>query len=143
MMTLSQSSGGTVISPRSIVISGWRLQRRGHGGRKAVAVDRQRAAGRHLIGVGRLHDQRAEPAHFLVQQADGIVVLVVGAEGIGADQFGQAIGLVGGGFALWPHLVQGHRDAGFGELPGGFGTGQAAADNMNGLSYLPWSCGDH
>ena len=55
-------------------ISGWAVERGGDGCREAVAVDRQRAAGRHLVGVGRPHDQRAEPAHLLVQQADRIVL---------------------------------------------------------------------
>ena len=71
------------------MISGCGCERRRDRGGKAVAVDRQRAAGRHLIGVGRAHDQRAEPAHLLVQQADRVVLLVVGAERIGADQFGE------------------------------------------------------
>ena len=61
-------------SPRArISISGCAVERRRDGGGKAVAVDRERAAGRHLVGVGRAHDQRAEPAHLLVQQADGVV----------------------------------------------------------------------
>ena len=76
-----------------------RGQRRRHRGRKAVAVDRQRAARRHLVGIGGAHHQRAEPAHFLVQQPDRVVVLVVGAERIRADQFGLAVGLVRGGCA--------------------------------------------
>ncbi len=94
-MTLPHSAGGRpAISPRSISISGMVVQRLGDGGRKAVAVDRQRAAGRHLVGVGRAHDQRAQPAHFGVQQADRVVGGIVGAERVGADQFGQALGAV-------------------------------------------------
>ena len=42
-------------------------------GGKAVAVDRQRAAGRHLMRVGRAHDQRAERAHLAVDDADRVV----------------------------------------------------------------------
>ena len=56
------------------------VQRLGDGGRKTVAVDRQRAAGGHLVGIGRAHDQRTQPAHLGVQQADGIVGGIVGAE---------------------------------------------------------------
>ena len=82
------------------------VQRLGDGGRKAVAIDRQRAAGGHLVGVGRAHDQRAQPAHFGVQQADRVVGGVVGAERIGADQFGEAIGAVGLGHPCRAHLVQ-------------------------------------
>ena len=70
------------------------VQRLGDGGGKSVAVDRQRAAGRHLVGVGRAHDQRAQPAHFGVQQADRVVGGVVGAERVGADEFGETVGAV-------------------------------------------------
>ena len=61
---------------------------------KAVAIDRERAAGRHLVGVAGRHDQRAGQPHFGVQHADGIALGIVGAEGIGADEFGKAVGLV-------------------------------------------------
>ena len=75
MMTLSHSGGRQrdfAALERDQRMGGQRRRdRRG----KAVAVDRQRAAGRHLIGVGGAHDQRAEPAHLLMQQADGVVVL--------------------------------------------------------------------
>ena len=52
---------------------------------------------------------------------------------MGADQFGVAVGLVRGGLLQRPHLMQGDRDTGLGELPGSFGTGQAAADDVNGF----------
>ena len=107
-------------------------RRRDRGG-KSVAIDRQRAAGRHLVGIGRAHHQRAEPAHFLMQQADRVVLLVVGAERIRADQFGIAVGLVRGGRAQRPHLMQRDRHAGLRELPGSLGAGEAAADDMDGL----------
>ena len=52
-MVLSQSGGGRpATSPRSIAISGWAAQRRGDRLGKAVAIDRERAAGRHLVRVG-------------------------------------------------------------------------------------------
>ena len=111
---------------------GMLVQRLGHGGREAVAVHRQRAAGGHLVGVGRSHDQRAEPAHFGVQQADGIVGGIVGAEGIGADELGQALGAVRLGHPLRAHLVQHHANAGIGDLPGGFRAGKARADDVHG-----------
>jgi hypothetical protein len=38
----------------------------GDGIGKTLAIDRQRAPGRNLIGVGGAHDQGAEPAHLLV-----------------------------------------------------------------------------
>ena len=93
-------------------------ERRRHRGGKSVAIDRQRAARRHLVAVGRAHHQRAEPAHFLMQQADRVVVLVVGAERIRADQLGVAVGLVRGGRAQRAHFMQRDRHAGLRELPG-------------------------
>jgi len=90
------------------------------------------------MGVAGGHDDRAQPAHLGVQQADSVARPVVGAEGVGADQLGQAIGLVGVGAAHRPHLVQHHGYAGFGDLPGGLGAGQAAADHMHGREH--WNC---
>ena len=58
-MTLSQSAGGSGDFLAADVDERLAFERRGDGGGKAVAVDRERAAGRHLIGVGRAHDQRA------------------------------------------------------------------------------------
>ena len=61
----------------------------GHGRGKTLAVDRQRAAGRNLIAVGGVHDQGAEPAHFLVQKPDRVVIAVVRAERVGTDKLGK------------------------------------------------------
>ena len=100
-MTLSQSAGGRpATSPRSMVISGCSSSARVTVGREIVAVDGQRAAGRQLVRVARAHDQRAGAAHLLVQQADGVGLGVVGAEGVGAHQLGQPVGLVRLGHAL-------------------------------------------
>ena len=133
-MTLPQSAGGRpAISSRLISISGWSCERLGDGRGKTVAVDRERTAGRHLVGVGRAHDQRAEPAHFGVQQADGVVGGVVGAEGVGADELGQTVGAVRLGHPLGAHLMQHDGDAGIGDLPGGFRAGEARADDMDGV----------
>ena len=97
-MTLRQSAGGRpAISAALDLDQGMVVQRLGDGGGKSVAVDRQRAAGRHLIGVGGAHDQRAQPAHFGMQQPDRIVGGIIGAERIGADQFGKAVGAMGFG----------------------------------------------
>jgi hypothetical protein len=72
---------------------------------ESLAVDRERSSGRDLIGVGAAHDERAEPPHFRVQQADGVRSGVVGAEGIGADQLGQPVGPVRVGSPFGAHLV--------------------------------------
>ena len=106
-----------------------------HGDRlgKADAVDRQRDAGRHLVGIARGHDERAEAAHLLVQQADGVVRRVVRAERVGADQLRQAARDVRLGGAHGTHLVQDNRRTGAGDLPGRLGPGEAAADNVDGI----------
>ncbi len=100
-MTLSHSAGGRpAISPRAILDQRMVRERRGHGLREAVAVDGERASRRHLVGVGGTHHQRAEPPHLLVEQADGIVLAVIGAERVRADELGEAVGLVDRGRAL-------------------------------------------
>jgi hypothetical protein len=73
--------------------------------REAVAIDRERSAGGQGIGVGHLHDQRAAAPHFLMQQPDGVLVFVVGAETIGAHQLRQTVGLVRIGATNGAHFV--------------------------------------
>ena len=73
---------------------GMRLDRARHFGGEGLAVDRQRRAGGHAVLVGGAHDQRAERAHLLVEQADRIVLGIVGAEAVRADHLGQPVGLV-------------------------------------------------
>ena len=107
------------------------LKRRSDRGGKAIAVDRKRSAGRQHVGVGRAHHQRAEPAHFLVQEADGAALRVVGAERVRANELGEISRLVHCGRAQRPHFVQHHGHAAARELPGRLRTGEAAADNVN------------
>jgi len=109
-----------------------RLERLGDRRREAVAVDGERAAGRHLVAVAHRHDERIRHAHLGMQEADGIRLGIVGTEGVGADQLGEAVGLVGIGGADGPHLVQHDRNAAPGDLPGGFRAGKSAADDMDG-----------
>ena len=118
-MTLSHSGGGAAISARSISISGSVSERRSHCAGKAIAVDGERTAGRQLVTVGRLHHQRAEAAHFGMQEADGAALGIVGSERIGTDQLGELSGLVRGGAAGRSHFVQHHRHAAARELPSG------------------------
>jgi len=107
------------------------LESGGDLGGEAIAVHGQGAAGRHLVLVAAGQDDRAAAAHLGVQQAHGVVLPVVGAERVGADQLGEAVGLVGVGAAHRAHFVQDGRHAGFRQLPGRFGSGQAAADYVN------------
>ena len=89
-------------------------------------------AGTWLASAARMISE-PKPAHFGMQQPDRVVGGVVGAERIGADQFGEAVGAVRLGHPMRAHLVQHHADAGIGDLPGGFRAGEAGADDVNGF----------
>ena len=121
------------------------LQCVGHGRGKPIPVHRQCPAGRQLVPIAHGQDQRAQPPHLLVQQAHGVAHGVVGAERVGADQLGQPVGPVRIGRPHRPHLVQHHRHAAPGELPGCLAAGEAAADDMDrtwhGLSVELWRQG--
>ena len=105
----------------------------GDRAREAVAVDRQGAAGGQAMGIGRRQDQRAGAAHLLMQQADGVVLGIVGAQRVGADQLGAVLGLVRLGRAQRAHLVQHDGNAGLGQVPGGLAAGEAGADDVDGM----------
>ena len=116
-----------------MVTSGWASRRRGDLGGEGLAVDGERAAGGDGVAVGGGDDEAAGRPHLPVQQADGVLLVVVGAEGVRADELGQAVGLVGEGADHGAHLVQHDRHARLGDLPGGLGAGEAAADDVNGI----------
>ncbi len=101
-----------------------------HLGRKAIPIYGKRPAGRQLMAVGRPHDQRTRPAQLFMEEAHGIAFPVVGSKGIGADEFGAAICPVRLGHPDRPHLMQDHCDATVGSLPGSFGTGESAPDDV-------------
>ena len=79
-------------------------------GRELVAVDGEGRSGGNAMLVGRAHDQRAERAHLLVEQADGIVLGIVGPEAVRADHLREAVGLVRGSHvAAAAHFATGER----------------------------------
>ena len=84
------------------------------------------------MGVGGPHDQRIRPPQFLVEKSDGVGLAIVGAEGVGADELRQPVGLVGLGAARRPHLVENDRKPAPGDLPGRFAAGEAAPDDVDG-----------
>ena len=108
------------------------LQRRGDPARELLAIHGQGRAGGNAGLVGGGHDERAQPAHLLVQQAHGVLQMI-GAEGVGAHQLGALAGAVGGRFLLGAHLEQAHGNAAPGQLPGGLRAGQPRADDGDGL----------
>ena len=84
------------------------------------------------MGVGAAHYERAEAAHFLVEQADRVVVGIVAAKTVRADHFGEPVAVVGrGGVAATAHLGKANTKPRLGKLPRGFGPGQPAADDVN------------
>ena len=107
------------------------LEAGGDLGGEGLAVDGERAAGGDGVAVGGGDDEAAGGAHLPVQQADGVLLVVVGAEGVGADELGQGVGLVGEGADRGAHLVQDDGHAHLGGLPGGLGAGEAAADDVD------------
>jgi hypothetical protein len=72
--------------------AGVRVDAGGDLGRERLAVDGERAAGGQGVAVGGGHDEAAGRAHLPVQEADGVLLMVVGAEGVGADELREAVG---------------------------------------------------
>ncbi len=70
-----------------------------------------------------------------MENADGVGLGIVGAEGIGADEFGQPVGLMRFGLAPGSHFVQHDRHAGRGNLPRSLRPCQAAPDYVDGAGF--------
>jgi hypothetical protein len=71
-----------------------------------------------------------------MQQADGIFIRIIGTETVGADEFGQAIGLMRRRHLTairtgTPHFGEAHPHARLRELPCGLRPGEAAANDVN------------
>ena len=81
-----------------------------------------------LGGSGRFHDERAKPAHLLLEQADG-VFQGAAAQGVAADELGEEVALVGGAAAVGAHLEEANRSSATGELPGALAAGEATTDD--------------
>ena len=122
---------------RTSSILGCAVDRGGDAGGEAVAVHRQRGAGGHAVRVALAQDQRAERAHLGMEQADGVLLGIVRAEAVRAHQLGEVIGVVGGRPLDAAHFGEANLEAGFGQLPRGFGSGEAAADDVNVVHGAP------
>ena len=88
-------------------------------------------AGTRCLSAG-AHDQRAERAHFLVEQSNRIVLGIVGAEAVRADHFGEASVWCAAVVSPLPRIsLRAHPQARLGELPRGLRPGEAAADDVD------------
>src|SRR5262245_9916451 len=112
---------------------GMAVERPRHRASEVVAIDGERPARGQLVSIAGGHDQGARAPHLLVQQSDRVRASIVGAEGIGADELGQGVGLVGFGHPGRAHFVQDDAHPGAGDLPGSLAAGESAADDMNGV----------
>ena len=132
-----RSGCGQSINPLADDLDFWMGSKAGgHLGGKSFAIDRERRSCGDPVLVGGGHDQRAERAHFLVKQADRVVFGIVGAEAVRADHFRQPVGLMRRGpVAAAPHFRQADAQPGFGQLPGGFAPGEAAADDVDVMTH--------
>ena len=127
----SLDAGIARTSSRTIVMSGCARASSVTICGEALAIDGERRAGRHAARLGRAHHERAEPPHLFLQQADGVIELVA-AEGVAADELGERS-------VLWTAVGRTgriscsvDRHAARRGLPGGFGSGETAADDPDG-----------
>ena len=109
----------------------------GDGRGEPVAVNRQRSPGGHLVSVSASHDQRPGQPHLRMENSDCVRLGIVGAKGVGADQFGETVRLVRIGPPDRPHLVEYDRNAGLGDLPCGLRAGKAAAYDVYRAQMAP------
>jgi hypothetical protein len=72
-----------------------------------------------------------------VLEEPGRGAFLVGLERVAADQLGQTISLVRGRALCGPHFVEDHRHALPRDLVSRLRSGQAAAENVNGLEQFP------
>ena len=114
---------------------GQRLDRAGELDGEVVAVDRQARPGGYLVGVGDVHHQGAEPAHLVLQEPDGGLERRV-PERVGAHELAETVGMVRGGAAAGPHLVEIDGYPVARELPRGLRAGESAADDGDAFAHV-------
>jgi len=105
---------------------------RAHFGGKNLAIHGERLASRHASGGGRSKQERSEPSKFLLEEP-GRAGNLFAFQRVAANQLGEPIGLVSGGGAGRPHLVQFDSEAGLRDLPGSLRSRQTAADDVDDL----------
>ena len=101
-------------------------------GGEHIAIHSHGRPGRHTGFLASTHHKAVELAHLVMQQADGILRIVVGTEAVRTDQFGEPVGLVrGGGVPATAHFGQSHAEAALRELPRRLAPRETAADDVD------------
>jgi hypothetical protein len=101
-------------------------------GRESLAIDCKGGARWDTMEVAGTHDERTKRAHFLMKQANRIVIGIVRTEAVRTDHFGKSLCLVSRrGFTASAHFTQADLKTGLGQLPGRFGSREPAADYVD------------
>ncbi len=131
-MTLLQSAGGRPeTSPRAISIRGWSLSALVTAAEKpSRSTASAPPAGTWLASAARMI---SEPSRRISACSRPTALLAASSERNELEQTSSASPSVrcASVMRVRPHLVQHHGHAGFGDLPGGFGTGKAGADHVH------------
>ena len=102
----------------------------GNGGGEGVTVYRQGASRLHPVLIGAGHDEGVAAAQLLLQQSHRVLQLI-GAQGVGAHQLSKIGAVVGRSHFVGFHLMQAHRDAPVGQLPGRLASCEASSNDNN------------
>ena len=95
---------------------------------KAFPVNGECTSSRNRVSVCRCDKEAVAPPQLFLQEAYR-VMHAGAAQTVGANQFTEAIALMGRGHTLRAHFEKLDRDPPAGNLPGGFTAGQAGTDN--------------
>ncbi len=95
-----------------------------------VAIDGEGVTAGDAGFLGALKEEGVEAAKFLFEQPGG-GGFGLALERVAADELGELVGLVRGGGLHGAHLVERAGEAAAGKLPGGFGAGESAADDVD------------
>ena len=133
MMTMPSAgiSGNFLPNQFDVGVIGYRF---GHVCGKPGAIDGKSAARGHANPVGDLNENRALPPQFFFQEPRCVVGLV-GFQRVAADDFGKMFAAMCRSLPHRPHFIQAYRQTVARNLPGGFGSCQAAADDCNGVMH--------
>ena len=106
-----------------------------HQRSKRMAIHSECTACFHGSFFGAGHQQRPEPAHFLLEQTcRGVDARCL--ERIGADQLGKLRRMMRRRHFLRLHLMQQHRNACLRKCPCRFAARKPAADHMHGFAHI-------